>query len=151
MKTKLFIVAIAVVSTLSQISFARGRSGSFEHRKPVLSEVKWMGTLRCANRETEVAHKKDHKCDLEFVNAETDEAWEVRENPALTALHEKSGRDAIVHIDALRSPRYLLGGSYVQIKKVETIPLETAVNSVLPESTNKQTHVCALDTSSVAN
>lgn len=144
MKTKIFIVSVALASTLSQVTVAIGASDSnrdFIDRKPVLTAVKFIGTLRCEDRETTADHKKEHGCDLEFVNDETGEVWNVKENPTLTSVHQTGKREIKAHIEAMRSPRYILGGSYVDIKKIETLPSEVAETDAKVEPT----HVCSLD------
>lgn len=145
MKTKLFIVNITLFATLSSIGLAR-EPRDYTDREPNLTAVDWLGTLRCEDQETSAQHTRDHKCDLEFVNDETNEVWNVKNNPTLNLMHQQSNKDLRIHIQAMRSPRYLFGTSYVDIKKVEALPLEmvnTDHKDLGPNS--NPTHLCSLD------
>lgn len=147
MKTKLFIASVALASTFSQMSIARDSSRFVVDRAPTLFPVQLIGTLRCEDRETDKDHRSDHKCDLEFVNDETGEVWNIKENPTLTSIHQKGDRETKAHIEGMRSPRYLLGGSFIQVHKIETLPSKIAEVPTKNEAVSKPTHVCSLDSS----
>ena len=141
---KTFIMVIALASTFSQVTFAKsGRD--FLTRTIPLTSVKWMGLLRCEDQETLMEHKKGKSCDLQFVEEESGEVWAVKESPTLAAIHQKGSRETQVHIEGLRSPRFLLGGSYVEIKRIETFPSEVSNNDVKIQLSPELKHVCALN------
>ena len=124
MKTlNLLGIGILITSLSANVSFARESSvrGRFDHsqRKPVLTDVKWSGTFRCDEKKHAIDHEKNHECDLEFVSDDNDEVWNVKSNATLESMHQKYGGPVKVKIEAVRSPRYLLGGSYVEIRKIE--------------------------------
>jgi len=95
--------------------------------------------------ELEMAGFQSVASNLEFVNDETGQVWNVKDNPTLTSIHQKGNREVKAHIEAMSSPRYLFGGSYVEIKKIETLPSQVADSEMKLEPSSKQIHVCSLD------
>lgn len=137
MKTKLLILSFALVTTFSQVSLAVRPDHIMTRTPEELTPITWVGSLHCEDKEPDAVHNGNHKCDLEFTNKETGESWNVKANPTLTAIHQKSNRDQTVHIKGTRSPRYLLGGSYVEISEIETL------QSVARDA-GEPSHTCAL-------
>ncbi len=142
MKTlNLLSVGIIITSLSASVSYARTSSirGRFDHsmRKPVLTDVKWTGTFRCEEKKHAVDHEKNHECDLEFVNDDTNEVWNVKTTKALESMHQQYDGPIKAQIEAVRSPRYLLGGSYVDIKNIKL--MDGAVkDDKLPESKDNE-------------
>lgn len=131
MKTfNLVALALSVALTVSSSSFARGGFGRNGFKKPELTPVSWQGTFQCDEKIHTTDHSKEHICDLQFVNAESGEEWNVESNPALDSLHQKLGGPVTARIDAKRSPRYLLGGSYIEVAKIEVPERGTALQFV---------------------
>lgn len=119
-KYAFYMVGFIVSGVLAQSSFARGRV-SEAFREPQLTEVSWVGTFSCDEKQHGPTHKKDHRCDLQFVNNDSGESWNVKENPGLSELHQKYDGAVTARIEAMRSPRYLLGGSYVDVKQIAVV------------------------------
>ena len=86
-----------------------------------MTRVPMVGTLRCEND----SKAADTRCELEFVDEISGDKWDVRNSQSVAdALSGKANpRGLRVRIDAERSPRFLLGGSFVDIRGIE--PLST--------------------------
>lgn len=98
------------------------RSDSFSSQPSyTLEPVSWVGSFRCEEKLHETGHKKDHDCDLRFVNEETGEVWNIEDNPTLSALHQKYGGAVKARVSAMSSPRFLLGGSFIEVKQIEVL------------------------------
>ncbi len=114
-----FLVVTFVVGAVSaQSSFADGRGGE---DFPQLTQVGWVGSFRCDEKQHGPTHQKDHRCALQFVNQETGESWNVADNPQLSAIHKKYDGAVTARIEAMSSPRFLLGGSYVDIQRIAVL------------------------------
>ena len=118
-KSTFAILMMAAVLTCPAV-WARSSSLSFRPSF-TLEPVIWVGSFRCEEKLHEVGHKKDHDCDLRFVNEETGEVWNIKDNPTLSALHQKYDGPVKVRVSAMRSPRFLLGGSFIRVKQIEVL------------------------------
>jgi hypothetical protein len=108
--TKQVLVASAIIFV--NVSMASNdATSSMLYRGPRLTEVKMSGVLKCANQE----HDSEQDCALEFVDGTSGEKWSVRKNPALEKTHALHEGGFQVSVTGKRSPRYLLGGSYLVI------------------------------------
>lgn len=120
--SKTIALSLVAVSFFSNVSFGGGMFSASERRsKPILTEVNWVGSFRCDEKIHESNHPKNHECDLEFVNDETGDAWTVKSTPELLSIHQKENGPVRAKVEALRTPRYLLGGGYVKVIKIELL------------------------------
>lgn len=121
MKTLGFITLALGYSLISTNSLAR--DGSVFGRGPAyrLEPVTWVGTFRCEEKKHAEDHRKDHDCGLEFVNDETGQVWNVRDHETLATLHRKHDGPVKARVSAMSSPRFLLGGSFIEVKTIEVL------------------------------
>jgi len=70
---------------------------------------------------------------LKFVVAGTGQKWKVSDNVTVREIVSSRNGELNSHIEALSSPRYIFGGSYLEVQRVEPLANEA-----------KTIHVCSL-------
>ena len=119
MKHSTFVILIVAVMCAAPAAWARIWSSARPSWK--LEPTDMVGSFRCEEKIHEIDHRKDHDCDLRLVNEENGEVWNIKDDPALSALHQKYGGPVRVKVAAMSSPRFLLGGSFLKVKAIEVL------------------------------
>lgn len=86
-----------------------------------LSSVELKGTLLCDEKVHSVTHEKTHECDLQFLDEKAGEKWKIRNSSRAKMVHQSSNGPTRVAVAGKSSPRFLLGGSYMELERIETI------------------------------
>ena len=79
--------------------------------------VEMTGTLSCEPG----SDGSDHQCQLRFVDEATQDAWDVQDVSGLSSIHPRAEKGFRARVQADRSPRFLLGGSYIRINRLEPL------------------------------
>lgn len=119
-KKTLLTLGLFVAAALPRLSFGADHSDDFPQRVQ-MTPVEWVGTFGCEEKAHGPEHSRDHRCDLRFVTADG-EAWQVRRNERLEAVHRNADGPVVAKIAAAHSPRYLLGGNFIgNVQRIEVL------------------------------
>jgi hypothetical protein len=116
-RNSIVLTMLFVLTLVPRLSLGRGHTdtdGVFH--KPRLSRVTLEGTLQC---EKDNSNHQNGDCRLQFTNSENGEVWNVQEHPALAKISVEHNKPLRVRFEGFSSPRYLLGGSYIEIRKIK--------------------------------
>lgn len=120
MKKSTLAILMMTAVLASQPVWARDRSWS-SRPSYTLTPVTLTGSFRCEEKLHETGHRNNHECDLRFVNEENGEEWNIKDNPTLSVMHQKFGGPVKAKISAMSSPRFLLGGSFVEVSQIQVL------------------------------
>lgn len=111
-----------IVVLFSQNTFAMNREDkdSIDHRPKTTSEtntVKWVGEIH----DDESTHNTRHWHELKFTKKDDGKTYDISSNPDMVKLHHDTEKNYLVEIEAEKTPRFLLWGGELVVKKFKIL------------------------------